>query len=122
MKHKKFIAAIVAVTMVMAGLVAWLYVNNKHVSNMDAATPQVISGQVTSISNECRVDGTCSVTLDGSKSIVTGCGLMADGKTCKSYDQSNLHTGQQVNATVMRDGSGRYNLECDSCAIHVIGE
>jgi hypothetical protein len=110
-----------AATLVIAGLAVWLYANNKRVSHVDASTPQVISGRVTSISNECRADGTCSMTLDGSKSIVTGCGLMANGKTCKSYDQSKLHAGQQVEATVTKGQSGWYNLECDSCTIRVIG-
>jgi len=114
-KHKKFIfAIIVAVALAVVGLAGWLYVNT--------STPQIISGRVTKVSNECQSDGTCFVTLDGSKSIVTGCGLMANGKTCKSYDQSKLHAGQQVEATVMKSQTGWYDLECDSCTIRVIGE
>jgi hypothetical protein len=113
MKHKKIIIAAAALV-IGAGLVVLL---------INILSPQqVISGRVTSISNGCWADGICGVTLDDSKSIVTGCGLMPDGKTCKTYDQSKLRIGQQVKATVIKTEEGRYNLECDSCKIRVIGE
>ena len=115
MKHKKIISIIIAAA-VAVGVIAWW--GKSH--GIDITSPETISGRVTNISNECRSDGTCSVALDNSKLIVTGCGLMAGGITCKSYDQSKLHIGQQVEATVIKAKSGMYNLECDSCTIRVI--
>lgn len=85
-----------------------------------SSSPQIIRGRVTHILNECQYDGTCAITIDNSTQIITGCGLMAGGKTCKSYDQSKLHIGQQIEATVMKGRSGSYNLECDSCLIRVL--
>ncbi len=82
--------------------------------------PLVISGRVTSISNECNLDGTCSVTLDDSRMIVTGCGLVPRGETCKTYDQSKLHVGQLVEATVTKVQQGVYGLGCDTCIVRVI--
>jgi hypothetical protein len=78
--------------------------------------PKNINGIITNISNQCHVDGTCSVTLDGYKTIVTGCGLTASGKTCKTYDQTKLQVGQRVNAIVV-GGDNYYSVECDSCTI-----
>lgn len=86
-----------------------------------AAKPQVIRGHVTAISNECHSDGICWVTLDGSKVIVTGCSLGPNGTTCKPYDQTQLHSGEQVEATVLQTKPGRYSLDCDSCTIRIVG-
>lgn len=116
MKRKKIIIVILIAVAAVVGLIIWWGTNQDSMS----ANLQVISGRVTSINNGCFADGGCSVTLDDSKVIVTGCGLMANGKTCKSYDQSKLHSGQKVEATVVMDRSGMYSLECDSCTIRVI--
>jgi hypothetical protein len=116
MKHKKIIIVVVIAVVATAGFIIWWATSQTKIST----NPQTIRGRVTSISNECFADGICSVTLDDSKLIVTGCGLMANGKTCKSYDQSKLHSGQQVEATVMKAESGTYSLECASCTIRVI--
>lgn len=79
--------------------------------------PQVITGKVAGTSNECNVDGICSIILDNDKRIITGCGLSAGGKTCKRYDQSRLRIGQRVEATVMYQENTTYNLECATCTI-----
>lgn len=75
-----------------------------------------IKGSITSISNECAVDGTCSITIDGSKTIITGCGLRGDGTTCATYDQSKLKTGDRVSAKVIKTGD-TYEVGCPDCTI-----
>jgi hypothetical protein len=82
--------------------------------------PQIIKGEVADMSSGCNVDGICSVTLDNDKKIITGCGLMPGGKTCKRYNQSKLRIGQRIEATVMHQDAKTYNLECDSCTIRVL--
>ena len=114
MKHKKIVIGVAVVAIAIAGFIGWLSQGNTHQNY------QVINGKVTGISNECHEDGICSVTLDDTKTIITGCGLLSDGKTCKTYDQSKLSHGQQIEATVVKDTSGTYSLECDSCAIHAL--
>jgi len=116
MKHKKIILTVLIVVLVLVGFAVWWGTSQDNTSK----GPQTIKGRVAAINNGCFADGGCSITLDDSKVIVTGCGLMANGKTCKSYDQSRLHSGQQIEATVMKDESGMYNLGCDSCTIRVI--
>ncbi len=113
MKHKKVATAIAAVVVVVVaiGIVVVFRANSAP------SAPQTVSGRVTSISNQCQTDGVCSVTLDGSTVIVTGCGLLANGKTCKTFDQSTLRVGQQVQATVIKGKSGQYSLDCSSCTI-----
>ena len=116
MKHKKIILTVLIVVLVLVGFAVWWGTSQDNTSK----GPQTIKGRVAAINNGCFADGGCSITLDDWKVIVTGCGLMANGKTCKSYDQSRLHSGQQIEATVMKDESGMYNLGCDSCTIRVI--
>ena len=116
MKHKKIVVAFIIVGIVLVGSAVWWRTSHNSASE----GPQTIKGRVAAINNGCFADGGCSITLDNSKVIITGCGLMANGKTCKSYDQSKLHSGQQIEATVVKDKSGTYDLECDSCTIHVI--
>lgn len=84
--------------------------------------PQTITGKVTAISNQCNADGTCSVTLDSAKSVITGCGLRPDGSSCKSFNQATLHIGEDIEATVMRVNETTYNLECDSCTIRAVAQ
>jgi flagellar basal body-associated protein FliL len=116
MKHKKFSIAIIMVVVVVAVVGAWLIMSQNQATR---AKPHTITGRVTRIVNECQSDGTCSVTLDGTKTIITGCGLMANGKSCAAYDQTKLRLGQEVEATVVEDDPGQYSLECDTCTIRV---
>ncbi len=117
MKYKKIVlAAILLAVVVLAGFAVWRGTSHNNTSE----GPQTIRGRVAAINNGCFADGGCSVTLDDSRVIITGCGLMANGRTCKSYDQSKLHSGQQIEASVMKGESGTYNLECASCTIRVI--
>lgn len=85
---------------------------------------QVLVGRVTHISNECWVDGICSITLDNSESIITGCGLMRDGNTCAVYDQSKLHIGQKVKAIVTKSelDQDQYGLDCYTCTIRIVSK
>ena len=110
------ICIVTAIIITVAAVSIFFWVNNKHDSNK----PQTITGKVTAISNQCNVDGICSVTLDSTKTIITGCGLQPDGRTCKVYDQSKLHNGQLVEAVIMRSDATTYNLDCDSCTIRVL--
>jgi hypothetical protein len=116
MKRKQVAIFVIFILIVAAAAFGWWQLSNRDY----ATTPQVIRGKVTAINNGCFADGTCSVTLDNSMVIVTGCGLMANGKTCKSYDQSKLHGGQRIEATVLHEDSGMYSLECNTCSIRVI--
>jgi len=104
----KTLFLVLLLVIIGAAAVSWL----KNSAN----NPKNINGIITNISNQCHVDGTCSVTLDGYKTIVTGCGLTANGRTCKTYDQTKLQVGQRVKATVV-GGDNYYSVECDSCTI-----
>jgi hypothetical protein len=121
MKHKRLILALVVTIVILAILAAITLWPNPKASleqGTAAATPQLISGRVTATDNGCYADAICSVTLDDIKVIITGCGLQANGTTCKTYDQSKLVQGQQVEATVIKAAAENYyNLECDSCTI-----
>jgi amino acid transporter len=117
-KYQRVLAILLlVVTLVVTGFILW---KDKSLSSsplLNSEEPHIISGKVTSISDQCHVDGVCSVTLDNTKTIITGCGLMPGGKTCKMYDQSKLRFGQQVEATVVQSDKTTYSLECDSCTM-----
>lgn len=117
MKHKKTIfIALVIVAIAAITTIVWLN-NRKDETSSGTKQPQTISGKVNSISNECQSDATCGVTLDNGKTIITGCGLMAGGKTCKTYDQTKLKYGQRIEATVIQVDEKTYGLDCDACTI-----
>jgi hypothetical protein len=116
--NRKFLLLLVAAALVVAGTGVFLWLQH---DKRQAGKPVQLAGIVTDINNGCHVDGMCSVTLDRSKEIVTGCGLMANNKTCKSYDQSKLEQGQYLEATVVPGGrDGLYTLECATCAIREV--
>jgi len=107
--------SVLAAVVVFLGCLFWINQNRSH-------SPQIITGEVTAISNECYADGMCSITLDHNKRIITGCGLGPDGKTCRTYNQSKLVNGQLIKATVMQSGAKTYNLECDTCGIQILNK
>ncbi len=116
MKRKKVIL-ITLVIVAVAAIVVVVWLSNRKDEPFGTKQPQIISGKVNGISNECHADGVCGVTLDNGKTIITGCGLMAGGKTCKTYDQTKLKYGERVEATVIQTDANTYTLECDSCTI-----
>ena len=107
------IISILAAALLFVGCLFWI-------NRAGSRNPQIITGEVTAISNACHSDGVCSITLDNNKTIITGCGLNPEGKTCKTYDQSRLVTGQLIKATVIRSDAKTYNLECDTCGIQIL--
>jgi len=118
MKHKKIVViALVILAAAAIGSVMWFNGNG-----VNSKKPQVISGRITKINNDCNADGICSVTLDNTKTIITGCGLSPTG-TCKTYDQqSKLKYGQHIKATVIKREAGTYDLECESCTIRIVSD
>jgi hypothetical protein len=115
-KHKKIIL-IASVIVVLAAVLSLVWFNSRKDEVSGTKQPQIISGKLNGISNECQSDGACGVTLDSGKTIITGCGLMAGGKTCKAYDQTKLKYGERIEATVIQTDTSTYTLECETCTI-----
>jgi flagellar basal body-associated protein FliL len=120
---KKLALVIVMVIILVVGgaIIFFVFKQNSSCESIACASgakqPQIISGKVDGVSNQCQADGICGVTLDNGKTIITGCGLMAGGKTCKTYDQTKLKYGEHIEATVVQTETDTYTLECDTCTI-----
>ncbi len=79
-----------------------------------------ISGRITTLNKSCYSDGTCSITVDGNKSIVTSCpnGFTADRRACNSVDLDKLEVGDTVTANVQEtDESNSYDIQCEGCTV-----
>ena len=115
MKPAKLIGlSFAALSLLTVATLAVIYFSANSKQGTDVVN---LRGTVTNINNGCWADGTCSITLDNTKTIITGCGLRADNTSCAAYDQSRLHIGDKVAAKVLKADES-YNLECQGCTIH----
>jgi hypothetical protein len=111
MKARDFlvVTSFVVCLFIIASLIVFFIRPRHDVFVMRHDNPVTLTGTVTDTSNGCAVDGTCTVTLDNSKTIITGCGLGAAGASCAPYNQESLRIGDNVRATVIHDGDA-YSL------------
>lgn len=118
-------AAIVAVLCVMAVVAIRLWQTGQI---------KTFSGTVTQSSLDCNVDGLCSITVQG-KTIITGCGLVADNSICPNQAfslftegdakdgtlKARFGVGTKVRVTAQKTPQSKlYNLHCPGCGITVI--
>jgi len=122
-----FAAAAIAILCVVVVIVIRLW---------QAQQVKTFSGIIANRSLDCNVDGLCSITVQG-KTIVTGCGLVADDSICPNQTFSlftegdtkdgtlkeRFSVGTKVQVTAQKTpNSDLYNLHCPGCGISAVNK
>ncbi len=113
-------------SMIIVGVTWRLYITNQptdvnnelHVSRQNE---QVISGVITEINNDCQAEGLCTVMVDETTTILTGCSVPAAYDNCDRHNGTTLQLGDTISIVAKRNIDDYFEPICESltCSLAV---